>query len=941
MKKLIRILCLGLVVFFYGCSLIGSTRITINFVSNGGSEVKSIKHSLGSELALPEDPVRDHYVFYGWFMDDDIFMVPLESDLSPFFTSSDITSITVYAKWVHEDVVNSFFTVSYETNGGTVVSSESVQYDHLATIPNDPTKNGMEFAGWYLDPDLLEYYLFDETITEDITLYADWGTAGLEYTTGSYGIQVSKGSIGNIDTVVIPNRHEGKEVVTLKQDAFINSPSVKTIVISNTLMYLEMMKNDTDYYFSEFIVSNNNPYYSSLDGVLYSKDFSTLIFYPRYKTDEYFEVPSETEIIGSVAFKYNKYLKEILISDSVELIEIGAFIYAESLEVVEFLDDSHLEEIKWNAFSEIETLKSVVIPESVTTMGGYIFTHSYYVTIYIEAQTQPSGWDQYWDEEPSSTYGVEGHNLVWGYVRKSHTDDLFYAVTSFDTVIITSYNYSSSNTVVIIPETIEDKPVTRILRYAFAYNTLIEEITLPNSLIVIERYAFRQATNLEIVNLGDNPSLEEIHVGAFEYTPLSYFEFPDSLLIIEEYAFIACPLKNIYLPDSITTIGFAVFNQGDTYYNVFAEVDSKPNGWVDGFANRESKVFWGVDGLVDEGDISYALTANNTAVVLGYKEGATEKDVTILESIQGHNVVEIQPHAFQNSNLIETLNLPSTLEIIGEQAFMDCQSLQTVYFEDNSNLDRIDRMAFFQTTSLKYFVIPDGVTTIGIGAFLWTFQLSHVFIPDSVTNIGLNAFNYGYGKVVFVETNSIPNGWDQDWIIETEQRYINPIIFNTKSYQENDTFKYVILSDNTISILGLVPGCDLVDVIIPDSIGSLVVSKLEIASFFNNTDLKSVEIADSILSIGNYAFASCYHLDEVIISSSSQLTYIGAEAFTSLGNIEFIYIPISVTYIGDNAFQSIIYPIEIRVAAPAYVYTWSSIWNPDHHTVIWNYTLSD
>ena len=66
------------------------------------------------------------------------------------------------------------YTVKYETNGGNVIKSVSVRRNSLLTKPTDPTKEGFEFDGWYIDENLTEIYDFTSKVTKGFTLYAKW-----------------------------------------------------------------------------------------------------------------------------------------------------------------------------------------------------------------------------------------------------------------------------------------------------------------------------------------------------------------------------------------------------------------------------------------------------------------------------------------------------------------------------------------------------------------------------------------------------------------------------------------------------------------------------------------------------------------------------------------------------------------------------------------------
>lgn len=85
------------------------------------------------------------------------------------------------------------------------------------------------------------------------------------------------------------------------------------------------------------VVDKENPYYSSVDGVLYSKDLKRLIAYPNAHGEEY-HVLAGTKEIAHFAFKTCKDVKEIYLPDSLRKIGINAFYRCPNLEKV-FLPD--------------------------------------------------------------------------------------------------------------------------------------------------------------------------------------------------------------------------------------------------------------------------------------------------------------------------------------------------------------------------------------------------------------------------------------------------------------------------------------------------------------------------------------------------------------------------------------------------------------------------
>lgn len=130
----------------------------------------------GDEVKLADYvPTRGGATFKGWYADSGY-----TTALSTFNITSDTT---VYAKWKATRLVthvstsskkNSEYTVSFNSNGGTAVSSVKVESGKKLSEPKVVTKDGFEFAGWYTDKALTEKYDFSNKVTKSFTLYAKW-----------------------------------------------------------------------------------------------------------------------------------------------------------------------------------------------------------------------------------------------------------------------------------------------------------------------------------------------------------------------------------------------------------------------------------------------------------------------------------------------------------------------------------------------------------------------------------------------------------------------------------------------------------------------------------------------------------------------------------------------------------------------------------------------
>ena len=89
-------------------------------------------------------------------------------------------NITITGTW--KKTATDTYTVKFESNGGSTVADQKVNYNGKATKPADPTKSGYTFAGWYTDKETLtNKYDFDTPVIKDITLYAKWNDIYVPY----------------------------------------------------------------------------------------------------------------------------------------------------------------------------------------------------------------------------------------------------------------------------------------------------------------------------------------------------------------------------------------------------------------------------------------------------------------------------------------------------------------------------------------------------------------------------------------------------------------------------------------------------------------------------------------------------------------------------------------------------------------------------------------
>ncbi|MBR3613572.1 MAG: leucine-rich repeat domain-containing protein [Clostridia bacterium] len=194
----------------------------------------------------------------------------------------------------------------------------------------------------------------------------------------------------NLTNVVIP---EG--VKSIGSDAFSSCTNLTNIALPTTISYIsgyafrsctslteldipESLEYIEGHSFSgctgltKITVDSNNPKYCSKDGVLYSKDMTTLVKYPNAKTDKIFEIPDSVNIIDGGAFKSCNNLTNVIIPNSVT--DIGTYGFMDCINLTSVTIPGSVKWMSYDVFAYCINLKEVVILNGVKTIAEYIFS---------------------------------------------------------------------------------------------------------------------------------------------------------------------------------------------------------------------------------------------------------------------------------------------------------------------------------------------------------------------------------------------------------------------------------------------------------------------------------------------------------------------------------------------------------------------------------------
>ena len=174
------------------------------------------------------------------------------------------------------------------------------------------------------------------------------------------------GYTGSELDVVIPDEIGGYPVTAIAEKAFQLNKTVRSFTIGSKIRSIGSCAFARCASLTNIYVDRANPYYQSIDGVLYSGDGKTLLSYPTAKAYSSYPVASGTETIGEYAFFHSK-VQTVFLPDTVSTIGDYAFYYAGELSSINF--PTALTSIGDSAFFACQSLTAVDIPATITQIG--------------------------------------------------------------------------------------------------------------------------------------------------------------------------------------------------------------------------------------------------------------------------------------------------------------------------------------------------------------------------------------------------------------------------------------------------------------------------------------------------------------------------------------------------------------------------------------------
>ncbi len=596
-------------------------------------------------------------------------------------------------------------------------------------------------------------------------------------------------------------------------------------------------------------------------------------------------IPGSVISIGSSAFDYCSSLAGVTIPYGV--ITIGDYAFTDCQKIPNLTLPDSVTTIGKSAFQNCSSLVSVTIPHSVISIGDYPFSGCYELTgIVVDSDNEYYSSDDHsalFDKNKTVLICYPAGNTATSYVIPDSVTTIGgYAFSNCDITSITipdgvtainseTFSYCYNLTSVIIPD-----GVTSIGYKAFFYCYNLTSVTIPDSVTSIGYQAFYGCSKLSSATIGNG--VKSIGYGAFYgCRNLTNLTIGNSLTTVDNYAFQSCDaISNVYYTGDVAK--WCAIEFGINRSNPIMRAKRFYIGGLllqgelvipDGVTSIGAYAFYGCDGIT-------GVTCSDSVTSIGdYAffdcDGITS--VTVSDS-----VTSIGAYAFYGCDGIANVTIPDSVTSIGENVFRNCTKLANVKI--GKGLTSISKNAFSDCTGLTEVTLSDAVTKMEEDAFYNCKNVTTTYYggtPDQWKKvwIAMNDGSLSNSNIVYECDSERPYyygtfGDNFTWKLYTDGELAvsgTGAMMNWSSYSAVPWYKYrSLIKSLTVS--------DAVT-----SIGNY--------ALYDCDNLVSVTVSSSITSIGAYAFYSCDNLENVTIGYG--VSSIADGAFGLCNNLTDVY----------------------------------------------------
>ena len=773
----------------------------------------------------------------------------------------------------------------------------------------------------------------------------------------------------NLIDMVIP---EG--VTNILWDAFEECDSLIKVTIPSTVTKLDSQPFRYCYNLTYINVSEENNVYCDVEGVLYNKEKTVIIKYPKGKKEKKYVILEGVTDISNSAFQYCSFLENVEFPNTVKEIEGYAFYGCSNLTNIALPEG--IERIQYGAFQDCYNLKNINIPTGITEISQWTFGDNYGLTkIEIPTTVTTIGYAAFYDcyglediyicnLESNITFGEEWNNGVNAYIH--------YGDCKHD---IVNEMFEEGLYLEEVSNNLEEGKIP--CRNNYQFKLVDENGEIVKNKVVILRTQGRKINSAD-VEYGILPNQEGIYtienvdrkktiVNAVDLTNGMNLIATDENGITWNYTYQDEKATNVHCESGVLGEKVVIPGVLDIYpvvslqnnqgsgRNIFAKKDYESNTTV-----KEVIIPQGLETI---GDRAFRGCAN-------------------IESIEiPSTVTSIGESAFSNCNSLTSIELPSSIVNVGYRAFEYCEKLTDIYVDNiksNVTFDYIlstGSSAYIHYNDCKHRILTKIYTKenrqiqevgnkLDDGKILcgdtYKFKIldenGEIVIDEKVTIKSQGEFIHSS----VVKEEIIPN---EEGIYTIENIKRNKIIEIGTTYQatvDGITWNYTYEKGNainvyyesgelseTVDIPSYLDGYPVISLYNSSEERSIfakaeveyeelerrVVEERKVINplYESTLQIKTINIPNTVKEIGDNAFEICTSVETINIPDS--VTNIGNYAFFGCTGLTSINIPNNVTTIGDFAFSicSRLTSVEIP----------SSVTSINNTAFAWSNSLSD
>ncbi|GHV72194.1 hypothetical protein FACS1894201_00100 [Bacteroidia bacterium] len=663
-----------------------------------------------------------------------------------------------------------------------------------------------------------------------------------------------------ITAVTIPN-----SITDIGASAFFNCNGLTSIMIPESVATIGICAFSSCYGLTSINVSTNNQYYSSLNGVLFNKNKTTLLQYPTGKTGGGYTIPNSVTTIGIEAFRGCDDLTLITIPNSVTTIERAAFMSCGGL--ISITIPNSVTNIGDDAFFNCDGLTSITIPEGVTSIGSIAFQNCDGLT----SITIPNSVTKIGGAAFALCSGLTDVTVNWA-TPLSISSTVFHSDTlSNITLHVPCNTYALYAAAPVWQEfnIVEDVNVSAT---GVTLNQSTASLAVGNTLQLTKTVLPSTACNQNVTWASTDNNVATVANGLVTAVNTGTCAIIATTQEGNFMAYCNVTVTIAVTPPTVTTLAATSITQTTATLNKSVTSGSETIT-AQGFKYKQASASsWTTSA---SGSLT-SLTAGTQYQFYAYAttaSGTTNGDTLTFTTT---NQVSWEIGTPNAADVIATLNLTdSTLTISGTGAMQD--------YDGNDN-NYAPWYSSYQS-KIKTVVIENGVTTIGNWAFLGCYNLTSLSIGNSVETIGHRSFE----SCSALTSVTIPNSVTRiEWLAFCSTGLISvdiPSTVTTISIGGNGVFESCqslininvaptnpnyssldgVLFNKDKTIIICYPGGKTGGYTIPNSVTDIE------GAFIHHRRITSVNIPNSINHFGGVDFSGCYNLTDVTVNWATPL----------------------------------------------------------------------